>query len=91
MCGEKGVRLHKTMKFYVIHSFYLVNKHLQTCRAAACLPPKTAKIDVICGYDLYSVVGVDVPDDPRYIKNFNIIYGGYLFSVVGATIGRPRL
>ena len=35
-------------KFYVIHGVHFANKYPQTCRAVACLPPKTMKIDIIC-------------------------------------------
>ena len=50
----------RTNNFYVIYGFYLANKHPQTCRAVARLAPKTVKIDVIYGYNLYSVVGATI-------------------------------
>ena len=53
------------IKLYVIYGVYLANKHLQTCGAVARLLPKTMKIDVTYGGYQFSVVGVDVLDDPQ--------------------------
>ena len=59
LCSPK-----ETKKFYIIYGNHLANKHLQTCRAGARLPPKTMKIDVIYGGYQFSAVGVDVLDAP---------------------------
>ena len=54
------------MRFYLIYGIYLANKYPQTCRDRRLDGPNHAKkFDVIYGGYLFSVVGVDVPDDPK--------------------------
>ena len=49
------------------------------------------RFDVIYGENAFFGYSGGVLDCPDRTKKFDVIYGYNLFSVVGATIGRPRL